>query len=50
LNSITRHLLRNGQFFADQLNLNELSKAVERIRREMIATLTRASHRSGTEE
>ena len=50
LNSITRHLLRTGQFFADQLNLNELSKVVERIRREMIATLTRASHRNGTSD
>ena len=50
LNTITRHLLRTGQLLAEQLDLDALSKAVERIRREMIATLTRASHRSGTEE
>lgn len=50
LNTITRHLLRSGQFLADQLELGALSKAVERIRREMIATLTRANHRSSTRE
>jgi len=50
LNTITRHLLRTGQFLADQLELGALSKVVERIRREMIATLTRANHRSGTSE
>lgn len=48
LNSITRHLLRTGQLLADQLELGALSKAVECIRREMIATLTRANHRSET--
>ena len=50
LNTITRHLVRTGQFLAEELELGPLSKAVERIRREMIATLTRATHRSGTSE
>ena len=50
LNTITRHLLRTGQFLADQLKLDVLSKAIERLRREMIATLTRANHRSGTSD
>ena len=50
LNSITRHLLRTGQFLAGQLEIGALSKAVERMRREMIATLTRANHRSGTSD
>lgn len=48
LNTITRHLLRTNQFLAGQLELDTLSKAVERIRREMIATLARANHRSDT--
>ena len=50
LNTITRHLLRTGQLLAGELELEALSKAVEWIRREMIATLTRANHRSGTRE
>lgn len=50
LNTITRHLVRTGQFLAEELELGALSKAVERIRREMIATLIRATHRSGTSE
>jgi|SRR5579875_42069 len=50
LNTITRHLLRTGQFLTGQLELDALAKAVERIRREMVATLTRANHRSGSGE
>ncbi len=49
LNAITRHLHRSGQFLGEQLNLDGLSKAVERIRRELVETLTRATHRSGFE-
>lgn len=50
LNTITRHLLRTGQFLAGKLELDALATAVERMRREMVATLTRATHRSGTTE
>lgn len=50
LNTITRHLMRTDQLLVGQLELDALAKAVERIRREMIATLTRANHRSGTNE
>ena len=45
LNTITHRLLRSGQFEAGLLDLQALAKSVERLRREMTATTTRASHR-----
>lgn len=45
LNTITHRLLRSGQFEAGLLDLQTLAKSVERLRREMTATTTRASHR-----
>ena len=46
LNTITHRLLRSGQFEAGLLDLQALAKSVERLRREMTATTTRASHRA----
>ena len=46
LNTLTHRLLRSGQFDAGALDLQTLSKSVERLRREMTATTTRASHRA----
>lgn len=46
LNTLTHRLLRNGQFEQGMLDLQGLAKAVERLRREMTATTTRASHRA----
>jgi hypothetical protein len=45
LNTLTHRLLRSGQFEAGLLDLQALAKSVERLRREMTATTTRASHR-----
>lgn len=46
LNTITHRLLRSGQFEAGLLDLQALAKSVERLRCEMTATTTRASHRA----
>jgi hypothetical protein len=46
LNTITHWLLRSGQFESGNLKLDALAKAVEQLRREMVATLTRATHRA----
>ena len=46
LNTITHRLLRSGQFETGLLDLQTLAKFVERLRREMTATTTRASHRA----
>lgn len=46
LNTITHRLLRSGQFEAGLLDLQALTKSVERLRRDMTATTTRASHRA----
>lgn len=46
LNTITHRLLRSGQFEGGNLNLDALAKAVEQLRREMVATVTRATHRA----
>lgn len=46
LNTITHRLLRSDQFEAGLLDLQALAKSVERLRREMTATITRASHRA----
>lgn len=50
LNTITHRLLRTGQYDDSHLDLQALTKAVERVRREMIAVTTRANHRSGARE
>ena len=46
LNTLTHRLLRSGQFAEGMLDLQALAQAVERLRREMMATTTRASHRA----
>jgi len=46
LNTLTHRLLRSGQFADGILDLQALAKSVERLRREMMATTTRASHRA----
>jgi len=46
LNTLTHRLLRSGQFEGGLLNIQALAKSVERLRREMTATTTRASHRA----
>ena len=46
LNTLTHRLLRSGQFAEGLLDLQALAKSVERLRREMMATTTRASHRA----
>lgn len=46
LNTLTHRLLRSGQFEERMLDLQALAKSVERLRREMTATTTRASHRA----
>lgn len=50
LNTITHRLLRSGQYDDSNLDLQALTKGVERVRREMIAVTTRANHRSGARE
>lgn len=46
LNTIAHRLLRSGQFEGGNLKLDALAKAVEQLRREMVATITRAAHRA----
>lgn len=46
LNTLTHRLLRSGQFAEGMLDLQALAQAVERLRREVMATTTRASHRA----
>lgn len=46
LNMLTHRLLRSGQFAGGMLDLQALAKSVEQLRREMMATTTRASHRA----
>ena len=46
LNTITHRLLSSGQFEGGNLKLEALAKAVEQLRREMIAIVTRATHRA----
>lgn len=46
LNTLTHRLLRSDQFAEGMLDLQALAKTVERLRREMTATTTRASHRA----
>lgn len=46
LNTITHRLLRSDQFEAGLLDLQALARSVERLRREMISTTTRAAHRA----
>ncbi len=46
LNTLTHRLLRTGQVAEGMLDLQPLAQSVERLRREMMATTTRASHRA----
>ncbi len=46
LNTLTHRLLRSGRFAEGMLDLQALARSVERLRREMTATTTRASHRA----
>ncbi len=46
LNTITHRLLRSGEFDVSNLKLDALAKAIEQLRREMIATITRATYRA----
>ncbi|MGH8040444.1 MAG: hypothetical protein ACREPN_00170 [Rudaea sp.] len=46
LNTLAHRLLRSGEFEAGMLDLQALAKSVERLRRETMATTTRASHRA----